>query len=60
MMQKQIIILNAATSTNYSGVLRSESAYGQNMKVVAISLSFPTHIRTCRSDTRSSRYEFFS
>jgi hypothetical protein len=34
----------------------SELDFGFNMKVVALSLHFPTHIRTHQSDTRSSCY----
>jgi hypothetical protein len=49
-------IFNAATSTNYSGLLQSESASGKNMKVVALSLIFPTNICTPQSDSRSSSY----
>ncbi|GAU30910.1 hypothetical protein TSUD_381250 [Trifolium subterraneum] len=36
--------------------LRSKLAFGFNMKVVALSLSFPTHLPAPQSDIRSSSY----
>jgi len=46
----------SGTKRDYLTTLRSELGSGLNMKVVAFSLSFPTHGRGPQTDKRSSSY----
>ena len=50
---------NAATSTNILALLQSDSDFDSNIRIVALSLSFPAIIRTPQSDSWNSRYDRF-
>ena len=51
---------NSAASNEILETMRSQSDLDSNAKVVALSLSFPTIIRTPQSDSRNSSYVRFS
>jgi hypothetical protein len=50
---------SAETSTNILALLQSDSDFDSNIRIVALSLSFPAIIRTPQSDSWNSRYDRF-
>jgi hypothetical protein len=55
-----LVLLSLERKRNYLTSLRSGLASGFKMKLVTLSLSFPTHIRALQTDTRTSSYDMDS
>ena len=51
---------NSAASNEILETMRSQSDLDSNAKVVALSLNFPTIVKTPQSDSRNSSYGRFS